>query len=99
MRRPGVMGYWELSRPRKGRVRTVPGDAPTALAISRKLALLSQPYHLIAIDDPVRTPQSLSFELRVAQPGANPFPNQRRLELGHRADDLEHQSTRRRGQV
>src|SRR5882672_397060 len=81
------------------RVRTVPGDAPTTLAISRKLAPCSRSLAISSLFTIRRGPLNVFFffawRLRKRRP--DPFLNQRSLKFGHRTDNLKHQSTRWRG--
>ena len=73
------------------------------IACLRNLAktrpLFSQLGHLITAHYPTRTPQRLSLELGVAQPGPDTFLNERAFEFGHCTNNLEHEPTGWGGEI
>src|ERR1035437_2451742 len=87
------------SSTQKPRANRTGGRTNCVRNLAKTRPLLSQPRHLVAIDNSPRPSQRLPFELRIAQSGTDTFLNQRSLKFCHRTNDLKHQPPRRGGQV
>jgi len=87
------------SSTQKPRANRTGGRTNCVRNLAKTRPLLSQPRHLVAIDNSPRPSQRLPLELRIAQPGPYTFLNEGTLEFSHRTDDLKHEPSRRCGKV